>query len=107
MELRRTFVYTAKAAGFSGYKTRRAVRACLVGRCRFTLLSPRTDPACFQSLNLKYDGPLSDFAFNCNLRHYSALAEWSLAPHSAWRLDRGALVGRAGSPRVDPRLTPG
>ena len=22
-------------------------------------------------MNLKHDGPLSSFAFNCNLRHYS------------------------------------
>ena len=26
---------------------------------------------CFQLLKLKYDNPLSSFAFNCNLRHYN------------------------------------
>ena len=29
-----------------------------VGRCRLTLLRPRTDPACFQRLNHIYDAPL-------------------------------------------------
>ena len=43
----------------------------LVGRCRLTPLRLRTDPAWFQHLNLKYDGLLSNFALNCNMRHYS------------------------------------
>ena len=47
----------------------------VVGRCRLTLLCPRTDPAWFQRLNLKYDGPLSNFAcfaFECAVRRYGA-----------------------------------
>ena len=44
--------------------------AVMVGRCRMTLLWPRTYPAWFQRLNRKLHGPNSNFAFNCNLRHY-------------------------------------
>ena len=46
-----------------------------VRRCRLTPLWPRTDPAWFQCPNLKYYGPLSNFAFNCNLRHYLKVLE--------------------------------
>ena len=42
-----------------------------VGRCRFTArFDPGLTPRGFQRLNRKYDDPLSNFAFNCNLRHY-------------------------------------
>ena len=37
----------------------------VVGRC-----SVQVDPAWFQRLNLKCDKLLSNFGFNCNLRHY-------------------------------------
>jgi len=32
------------------------------------------DPTWFQRLNVKYDEPVSNFAFNFNLRHYSEAA---------------------------------
>jgi len=44
----------------------------VVGRCSLTLLlrAPGLTPRGFQRLNRKYDGMLSSFAFNCNLRPY-------------------------------------
>ena len=46
----------------------------MVGRCRLTPGFRRRPHACFQGLQLlklKYDKLLSNFAFNCNLRHYT------------------------------------
>jgi len=40
----------------------------MVGWCKLTLVESRVDSACFQRLKLKYDTPLSSFAFNFNLR---------------------------------------
>ena len=34
------------------------------------------DPARSQRLNLKHDDPLSNFAFNCNMRHYAEELVW-------------------------------
>jgi len=48
-----------------------ALRECLVGRCRFNPVEVRVESAWFQLLKLKYDEPLSHFAFNFNLRHCS------------------------------------
>jgi hypothetical protein len=41
-------------------------------------VDPRLTPAWCQRLNLKYDDMVSNFAFNCNLRHYfeGAPVEW-------------------------------
>ena len=55
------------------YKSSRGIRDRKVGRCRLTLLAPRLTPLA-SALN-PYYGPLSNFAFNCNLRHYSKAPE--------------------------------
>jgi len=72
-----------------------------VGRCRLTPLWPRTDPAWFQCRILKYSGPLSNFAFNCNLRHYNeggldpdALTSIELVHHVGNTAMRRHLVGQ-------------
>ena len=49
----------------------------LVGRCRFTPGLCCRPHACFQLLKLKHDKVLSNFAFNCNLRHYKLESEES------------------------------
>jgi len=69
----------------------------MVGRCRLTLLCPRTDPACLLSSNRKYHGPVSNFAFNCNLRPSNMVhATMSLIVMVGWsRLTPGG-------PEVDP-----
>jgi len=46
----------------------------LVGRCRLTPGCPCVDHTWFQRVKLKYDEPLSSFAFNFDLRRYT-LAE--------------------------------
>ena len=46
----------------------------LAGRCRLSPGSPRVDRAWFQRLKLKYDVPLSNFAFNFNLQPYAMAA---------------------------------
>jgi len=42
----------------------------MVGRCRLTVSNPSRKRAWFQQLKLKCDEPLSNFAFNFNLRRY-------------------------------------
>jgi len=42
-----------------------------VGRCRLTVKKPVLKHLCFQCLNLQYHEPLSNFAFNSNLRPYT------------------------------------
>jgi hypothetical protein len=49
-----------------------------------------------QRLNLKYDEPLSHFAFSFNLRHYIMVArreEWGSFIGEAQRLDTSAMAG--------------
>ena len=49
-------------------------------------------------MNLKYDGSLSNFAFNCNLRHYNkAIPKLSIAL-ICW----DGLNGLGGAVQVDP-----
>ena len=47
----------------------------LVRRCRLTLSKPTLNAPGSMLLKLKYDGPLSKFAFKSNLRRYSLLAK--------------------------------
>ena len=75
----------------------------LVERC-----SAQVDPTLafrdFQLLKLKYDKPLSNFAFNCKLCHYSVAQDHFTSDTSLGY----TIVGRCrlpGSPQVDPRLT--
>ena len=44
-----------------------------VRRYRFTLVETRVERAWFRRLTLKYDEPLSNFAFNFNLRRYKTV----------------------------------
>ena len=44
------------------------------GQCRLTPGFRSAPHACFQRLRLKHDKLLSNFAFNCNVRHYTAAA---------------------------------
>jgi hypothetical protein len=44
---------------------------CVVRRCRLTPVESRVETDWFQCLKPKYDDPLSNFAFNFNLRRYS------------------------------------
>ena len=66
-----------------------------VGRCRLTPGVNSSPHACLQLLKLKYDNMLSNFAFNCNLRHYITgaqyLSGWFLL-HSS-KNDDNAAVG--------------
>ena len=48
-------------------------------QAHLALRAPGLTPRGFQRLNLKYDGPLSKVAFNCNLRPYTKALEHS--PH--------------------------
>jgi hypothetical protein len=41
-----------------------------VGRCRLKSVEARVESAWFQRMKLKYDKPLSNHAFNFNLRRY-------------------------------------
>ena len=73
-----------------------------VGRCRSTL-DCWIDPTLFPHLKLECDKPLSNVAFNCNLRHYAA----GVARGRARRRRRGAAGpwgprrgGQGGSARV-------
>ena len=67
-------------------------RAPEVGRCWLTQGLTKIDPPCIQRLKPKHDKLLSNFAFKCNLRHYTE--EAANAP----------CVG----PQVEPcRFTPG
>jgi hypothetical protein len=43
----------------------------VVGRCRLTQYNPCRKRLGTKRLKRKYDEPLSDFAFKCNLRRYS------------------------------------
>jgi len=49
-------------------------QSCVVGQCRLTLSNPSRTRAWFQRLKLICDEPLSNFAFNFNLRRYSVAA---------------------------------
>jgi len=42
----------------------------MVGRCRLTPIKPKLKAPGIKLLKLKYDKPLSDFAFKFNLRRY-------------------------------------
>jgi hypothetical protein len=66
---------------------------------RVTLLKPRS----FQRLKVKYDVPLSNFAFNFNLRRYHS--EWCelVGGRHYYRVGRCRLT--PGCPCVDPALT--
>ena len=57
----------------------RDAEALVVGQCRFTPGFRRWPHACFQLLKLKCDKLLSNFAFNCNLRHYVVVVETMLS----------------------------
>ena len=50
-------------------------------------------------MNLKYDGPLSSTAFNCNLRHYIE----GVSEHDAWQY--AVDVQLVGVLQVHPGLT--
>ena len=60
----------------------------------------------FQLLKLKYDNPLSSFAFNFNLRHYTKGRALLVTTHhldEAERLgSRVAVLHRGGAVQVDP-----
>ena len=50
-------------------------------------------------MKLKYDQLLSNFGFNCNLRHYTAVQELAV-----WPLMKPELF-RGGALQLDPKLT--
>jgi len=62
-----------------------------VGRCRFTVprvfaVDPKFAFRNFQRLKLRYDKLLSNFAFNCNLRHYHPdVVGYEQLPEVGWR----------------------
>ena len=77
-----------------------------VGRCRLTVSKPRVESAygvCNQRLKLQCDEPLSNVAFNFELRRYMAART---AAASGWALYRRILVAGAGhfSPQPEPFL---
>ena len=56
-------------------------------------------------MNLKYDGPLSNFAFNCNLRPSTEVAQRGELFHSEAFTDQvGALQLDPGLPQLTPSL---
>ena len=58
------FDFVLVLAGYSGFLP-------VVGRCRLTLGFRSRPHACFQCLIPECEESLSNFASNCNLRHYS------------------------------------
>ena len=54
----------------------------------------------FQLLKLKYDKLVSNFAFNCKLRHY--IEDWKVCE----KRFSNTLPGFGGAVQVDPALTP-
>jgi hypothetical protein len=56
---------------------------CKVGCCRLNPVEARVGSTWFQRLKLRYDEPLSNFAFNFNLRHYSKGTYLGLHPSQA------------------------
>jgi hypothetical protein len=69
-------------------------RTLMVGRCRLTPGRPWLDRAWLQRMSIKYDKPLSDFAFNFKLRHYMMELEVgsNLGPAACESIGK-ALVG--------------
>jgi len=64
------------------------------------LRAPGLTPRGFQRLNRKYDGPLSNFASNFNLRHYTQGVIFA----EMWMDQVGRCSFRAG-PQLDPKCT--
>ena len=60
-------------------------------------------------MNLQYDGPLSNFAFNCNLRHCILAEEGGPVRAEVLRTlgILGALVGRCRFNSASPRVSTG
>ena len=61
-----------------------------VRRCRLTLSNPRCKPLEPSVLKLKYDKPLSSFAFKFNLRRYNGVSELKLYATRMAALGAGA-----------------
>ena len=78
--------------------------ADMVGRCRLTPGVRSRPRARFQRLIPKYDESLSNFAFNCNLRHY-VTAETEISHNIESRKNRVFIMLEVG--RCSCSLTPG
>jgi hypothetical protein len=67
---------------------------------KFALKAPGT-----KSLKLKYDGPLSNFGFNCNFRRYAMGFNAVRLPFSTTLARDNPMVGTAGKCSPRHRMT--
>jgi hypothetical protein len=65
-------------------------------------INPTSKPAGTKRLNLKYDGPLSNFAFNINLHPCSEETENVREDLALFRSDADALGAKLAAAKVHP-----